>query len=96
MNEEFLKLVYQSLKRQFNGISKNSWIWVDFFEDEESGVAYFKEQIFGDKDFDCLKDDTYYLGEDLDELAYDVAYEVASKIRSNDFLHQCEQCMLDR
>lgn len=96
MNEEFLKLAYQSLKRQFDCISKDSWIWIDFFKDEESGFAYFKEQIFGDKDFDCLKDDTYFLGEDLDELAYDVAYEVASKIRSNDFLRQCEQCMLDR
>jgi len=94
MNENFLKLAYQSLKRQFNGISKNSWIWVDFFEDEESGFVYFKEQILSDKDFACLKDETYYLGEDLDELAYDVAYEIASKLRSNDFLNQCEQCML--
>lgn len=94
MNENFLKLAYQSLKRQLNGISKNSWIWVDFFEDEESGFVYFKEQILSDKDFACLKDETYYLGEDLDELAYDVAYEIASKLRSNDFLNQCEQCML--
>ena len=47
-----------------------------------------------DNDFACLKDETYYLGEDLDELAYDVAYEIASKLRSNDFLNQCEQCML--
>lgn len=96
MNEEFLKLAYQSLKRQFDCISKNSWIWVDFFEDEESGFTYFKKQILDDEDFVCLKDETYYLGEDLDELAYDVAYEVASKLRSNDFLHQCEQCMLER
>ena len=94
MNEDFLKLTYQSLKRQFNGISKNSWIWAAFFEDEESGFAYFKEQILNDEDFACLKDEAYYLGEDLDELAYDIADEVASKLRSNAFFNECEQCML--
>lgn len=35
MNEELLKLAYQSLKRQFDNISKDSWIWTDFFEDEK-------------------------------------------------------------
>ena len=44
MNENFLKLAYQSLKRQFNGISKNSWIWVDFFEDEK--VSAFSRPPF--------------------------------------------------
>lgn len=96
MNERLLELAYQSLKRQFDCISKDSWIWVDFYEDEELGFAYFKEQILNDEDFDCLKDDTYYSGEDIEELAYDVAYEVASKLRSNDFFHRCEQCMLER
>lgn len=96
MNDDFLKLAYQALKRQFDSISNDSWIWVDFFKDEESGFSYFKEQVESDEDFACLKDETYYLGEDLDELAYDVAYEVASKLRSNDFLHQCEQCMLEQ
>lgn len=95
MNEQFLKLAYQALKRQFDGIDTSSWIYVDFFKNEESGFAYFKEQIENDEDFACLKDETYYLGEDLDELAYDVAYEVASKLKGNDFLHQCEQCMFD-
>ena len=37
MNEELLKLAYQSLKRQFDNISKDSWIWTDFFEDEKVG-----------------------------------------------------------
>lgn len=96
MKDDFLKVVYQLLKRQFGDISKSSWIWVDFFNDEESGFTYFKEQIENDEDFACLKDDTYYLGEELGELAYDVAYEVATKLRGNDFLHQCEQCMLER
>lgn len=95
MNEEFLKLAYQSLKLQFDDISKDSWIWVDFFEDEKMGFGYFKEQIERDEDFACLQDKTYYLGEDLDELAYNIAYEIASKLRGNDFFHQCEQCMLE-
>ena len=42
MNEELLKLAYQSLKRQFDNISKDSWIWTDFFEDEKVGFDYFK------------------------------------------------------
>jgi len=95
MNEKLLKLAYQSLKRQFDDISKDSWIWVDFFEDEKAGFDYFKEQIERDEDFACLQDETYYLGEDLDELAYDIAYEAASKLRSSDFFHQCGQCMLE-
>lgn len=45
MNEELLRLAYQSLKRQFNDINKNSWIWTDFFEDEKVGFDYFKKQI---------------------------------------------------
>lgn len=94
MNEELLKLAYQSLKCQLDGISKDSWIWVDFFKDEKVGFEYFKEQIEQDEDFACLQDETYYLGEDLDELTYDIAYEIASKLRSNDFFHQCQQCML--
>jgi len=94
MNEELLKLAYQSLKCQLDGISKDSWIWVDFFKDEEQGFAYFKEQIERDEDFACLQDETYCLGEDLDELTYDIAYEIASKLRRNDFFHQCQQCML--
>lgn len=68
MNEDFLILVYQSLKCQFKGISKNSWIWVDFFENEQIGFAHFKEQIESDEDFACLKDETYYLDEDLNEI----------------------------
>ena len=95
MNEEFLKLAYQSLKRQFDDISKDSWIWVDFFEDEKMGFGYFKEQVERDEDFACLQDETYYLGEDLDELAYNIAYEIASKLMRNDFFNQCEQCMLE-
>lgn len=95
MNEELLKLAYQSLKRQLDGISKDSWIWVDFFKDEKLGFEYFKEQIEQDEDFACLQDETYYLGEDLDELAYDVACEIASKLRNNDFFHQYGQCMLE-
>lgn len=95
MNEELLKLAYQSLKRQFDDISKDSWIWADFFEDEKVGFDYFKEQIEQDEDFASLQDETYYLGEDLDELAYDIAYEIASKLRENDFFHQCGQCMLE-
>lgn len=94
MNEDFLKLIYQSLKRQFDGISKKSWIWVDFFENEEKGFSYFKEQISNDEDFEYLKDKTYYLGNDLEELSYDIAAEIASKLRSNAFLSECEQCML--
>lgn len=43
MNEELLRLAYQSLKRQFNDINKNSWIWTDFFEDEKVGFDYFKK-----------------------------------------------------
>ena len=43
MNEELLKLAYQSLKRQFDDISKDSWIWADFFEDEKVGFDYFKK-----------------------------------------------------
>lgn len=43
MNEELLKLAYQSLKRQFDNISKDSWIWTDFFEDEKVGFDYFKK-----------------------------------------------------
>lgn len=96
MNEEVLKLAYSQLKSIFSNISEKSWIWVDFFENEESGFAYFKEQISSDEDFDCLKDETYYLGEDFDELAYDIAYEVATKLRGNEFLHQCEQSMIER
>lgn len=94
MNENFLKLVYQSLKYQFDDINKDSWIWIDLFEDEKVGFGYFKEQIESDEDFNYLKDETYYLGEDLDEIAYDVAYEIALKLRKNDFFHQCGQCML--
>lgn len=45
--------------------------------------------------FKGLKDETYYLDEDLDELAYDIAYEIALKLKENDFFHQCEQCMLE-
>ena len=88
MNEEFLKSAYQSLKRQFDDISKDSWIWADFFD-------YFKKQIEQDEDFASLQDEIYYLGEDLDELAHDIAYEIASKLRENDFFHQCGQCMLE-
>lgn len=33
--------------------------------------------------------------EALDELAYDIAYEIALKLKENDFFHQCEQCMLE-
>lgn len=42
-----------------------------------------------------MQDETYYLDEDLDELAYDIAYEIALKLKENDFFHQCEQCMLE-
>lgn len=94
MNEDFLKLIYQSLKRQFDGISENSWIWVDFFENEEKGFDYFKEQILNDEDFSYLKDENFYLGENLDDLSFDIACEIASVLRSNDFIYQCEQCML--
>lgn len=87
MNEELLKLAYQSLKRQFDNISKDSWIWTDFFEDEKVGFDYFKKQIEQDEDFACLQDETYYLDEDLDELAYDIAYEIALKLKENDFFH---------
>lgn len=45
MNEELLRLAYQSLKRQFNDINKNSWIWTDFFEDEKVGFDYFKNKL---------------------------------------------------
>lgn len=45
MNEELLKLAYQSLKRQFDNISKDSWIWTDFFEDEKVGFDYFKNKL---------------------------------------------------
>ena len=55
MNEELLKLAYQSLKRQFDNISKDSWIWTDFFEDEKVGFDYFKKQIEQDEDFACLQ-----------------------------------------
>lgn len=54
-----------------------------------------KKQIEQDEDFASPQDETYYLGEDLDELAYDIAYEIASKLRENDFFHQCGQCMLE-
>lgn len=81
MNEELLRLAYQSLKRQFNDINKNSWIWTDFFEDEKVGFDYFKKQIEQDEDFAYLQDETYYLDEDLDELAYDIAYEIALKLK---------------
>lgn len=84
MNEELLKLAYQSLKRQFDNISKDSWIWTDFFEDEKVGFDYFKKQIEQDEDFACLQDETYYLDEDLDELAYDIAYEIALKLKENE------------
>lgn len=75
MNEELLKLAYQSLKRQFDNISKDSWIWTDFFEDEKVGFDYFKKQIEQDEDFAYLQDETYYLDEDLDELAKDYSTE---------------------
>lgn len=90
MNEELLRLVYQSLKRQFNDINKKSWIWTDFFEDEKVGFDYFKEQIEQDKDFAYLQDETYYLDEDLDELAYDIALEIALKLKENDFFHRIQ------
>lgn len=61
----------------------------------DKGFDYFKKQIEQDEDFACLQDETYYLDEDLDELAYDIAYEIALKLKENDFFHQCEQCMLE-
>lgn len=63
--------------------------------DEKVGFDYFKKQIEQDEDFACLQDETYYLDENLDELPYDIAYEIALKLKENDFFHQCEQCMLE-
>lgn len=94
MKEQFLILVYKSLKSQFEGIRKSSWIWVDFFENEESGFDYFKSNIESDKDFECLNDESYYQGEDLTDLAFDIACEIREKIAGNNFLHECQQCML--
>lgn len=65
------------------------------WKQEKFGFDYFKKQIEQDEDFAYLQDETYYLDEDLDELAYDIAYEIALKLKENDFFHQCEQCMLE-
>ena len=94
MKAEFLILVYQSLKSQFEGIKKSSWIWADFFENEESGFEYFKSNIESDKDFECLNNESYYQGENLSDLAFDIACEIREKIAGNNFLHECQQCML--
>lgn len=92
MTHEFLKLVYKNLKNQFDGISKKSWIWIDFFDDEEAGLDYLKEEIEGDADFSYLKENC-----DIDEeLAFDVALEISSKLRKNDFFVMCEQFMLEQ
>lgn len=92
MTREFLKLVYTNLKNQFEGISKKSWIWTDFFDNEEAGLDYLREQIEGDADFSYLNENC-----DIDEdLAFDVASEISSKLRSNDFFNMCEQIMLEQ
>ena len=83
MAEKFLKAIYENLRDKFNGISKKSWIWADFFDNEKTGFDYFKEQIENDADFSYLKEDCDF----DDELAYDVASEIASKLRANDFFN---------
>lgn len=95
MKEQFLIHVYKSLRLQFEGIRKSSWIWVDFFENEESGFNHFKSNIESDKDFECLNDESYYHGEDLNDLVFDIACEIREKISGNNFLHECQQCMLE-
>lgn len=95
MKQKFLILVYKSLKSQFEGIRKSSWIWVDFFENEESGFDHFKNNLELDKDFEYLNDESNYDGEDLNDLAFDVACEIGEKIAGNNFLHECQQCMLE-
>ena len=93
--EAFLRLVYGELKLQFSDYSKTHWIWVDYFKDEESGFNYFKDQFENDKDCSYTKDIDYYLGyESLDDLAFDIASDIASKMRECDFIRQCEQTMI--
>lgn len=92
MTQEFLKMVYADLKKMFEGISKKSWIWIDFFDDEEAGLDYLREQIEGDADFSYLKENC-----DIDEdLAFDIASEISSKLRENDFFVMCEQILFEQ
>lgn len=75
MTQEFLKLVYTNLKNHFAGISKKSWIWIDFFDNEEAGLDYLREQIEGDVDFSYLKENC-----DIDE---DLAFVLHQKYLQN-------------
>lgn len=88
IKEEFIQCTYDYLKKSFeqDGLSKNIWIWQDYFADGR--YEYFKEQLITDEDF--IACDTYDEGE-----AEGLANIIESKLRENDFFSQCCQIMLD-
>lgn len=88
IKEEFIQCTYDFLKESFeqDGLSKNSWIWQDYFADGR--YEYFKEQLITDEDFiACPIYD--------EESAEGLANIIESKLRENDFFSQCCQIMLE-
>lgn len=88
IKEESIQCTYDFLKELFeqDGLSKNSWIYQDYLADGR--YEYFNEQLITDEDF--IACDTYNEDE-----AEDLAYIIESKLKKNDFLHQCCQTMLE-
>lgn len=88
IQEEFIQCTYDFLKESFeqDRLSKNSWIWQDYFADDR--YEYFKEQLITDKDFiNCPIYD--------EEAAECLANIIESKLKENDFFSQCCQMIRD-
>lgn len=89
---DFLVMVYKNLKSNFKNIDKRNWIWVDLFEDEESGFEHFKSNMESDEDYKHISEELENK-DCIEDFAVDIADDISYKLRKNDFFHELEQCM---
>jgi hypothetical protein len=91
--DDFIYNVYKHVRCIFSDIDKDNWIWVDLFKYETIGFKYFKSNIEGDEDYDCISEILKEINnlEDLNDYAIEIAEDISSKLMKNNFFYEC--CM---
>lgn len=81
-----IEKAYDEEESIFNNITKDDLI-IAFFP-----CIYFEAMQANYYQMAC---NNLYCKDKKEQYSYDIAYEIALKLKENDFFHQCEQCMLE-
>ena len=87
--EESKVCVYEHLTSIFEDY-RSGWIYEDFFKCAAQGFKHFESSIDSDDAFKVLTEE-FEDEQDFSDYCYDIASDIASNIKGNDFLHSASQ-----